>query len=654
VMISANTMLPGAYNHGEAARSVLIAIAASYAGLDLAGRVTAARGRVRFAWLSGGAATMGIGIWSMHFKGMLAFHLPIPVRYHWPTVLASLLVAILASVIALYLASRRKMGPVEAMAGSIFMGAAIAGMHYIGMAAMRLPANTQYSPFLVTCSILLAILFSLIALLMAFGLREETRWTVPRRLGSATVMGVAVSAMHYTGMAAASFLSSSSPDLSHAVNISPLANNGIGIVTLIVIVVAITTSSVDRRTSAEVQRLNEDLERRVTDRTAQLEAVNQALRTEIAERERAEEGIRRSEDHMRLVIDTIPQQIWSGPPDGSLDFCNAQWRSYVGLTQDELQGEGWQRMLHPDDRERVLKAWRESVANGMPYEQEERHRRADGRYRCFLARGVPLKDSEGRIVRWYGTNTDIEDRRRAEAALRESQAELARVIRIATMGELTASIAHEINQPLGAVVTNGNAALRWLAGQPPDLEEAREAIERTIREGNRASDVIGRVRAALQKRPLQMERLDVNAVIREVLTLGDNELLKGGVTVQTELAGDVPAVLGDRVQLQQVLLNLILNGIDAMSTITNWPRQLLVKSSKRPDGVLIQIQDSGEGVDPEQAARIFEPFFTTKPQGIGMGLSVSRSIVEAHGGRLWFTPGSSHGTVFQFTIPEAD
>ncbi|MGB7866522.1 MAG: ATP-binding protein [Candidatus Sulfotelmatobacter sp.] len=228
------------------------------------------------------------------------------------------------------------------------------------------------------------------------------------------------------------------------------------------------------------------------------------------------------------------------------------------------------------------------------------------------------------------------------------------MIRIATMGELTASIAHEINQPLGAVVTNGNAALRWLAGQPPNLEEVREAIERTIREANRASDVIGRIRALLQKGPPQMERLDVNAVIREVLTLADSELLKGGVAVQTELTADVPAVLGDRVQLQQVMLNLILNGVDAMGTITDRPRELRIKSAKHTDGVLIQVQDSGEGVDPQQANHIFEPFFTTKPQGIGMGLSVGRSIVEAHGGRLWFTPGSSHGVVFQFTVPKAD
>src|SRR5579864_2853922 len=246
-MISGNAALASSYDYSEVARSVLIAIAASYAALDLAGRVNAARGRVRLAWLGGGATAMGIGIWEMHFKGMLALHLPLPVKYHWPTVLVSLLVAILASAVALYVANRRTMGWVEVLSGSVIMSGGIAGMHYLGMASMRMPAITQYSSLLVAASILFAFIFSLVALLMAFDLREETRWTVPRRLGSAIVMGAAVSAMHYTGMAAATFIPASPLDLSHAVNISLLANNGIAIVTFIVIAAALTTSSVDRR-----------------------------------------------------------------------------------------------------------------------------------------------------------------------------------------------------------------------------------------------------------------------------------------------------------------------------------------------------------------------------------------------------------------------
>ncbi|HEY4763781.1 MAG TPA: PAS domain S-box protein [Candidatus Sulfotelmatobacter sp.] len=1104
-MISAGAALTGSYDYNEVARSVFIAIVASYAALDLAGRVTAAKSGIRLAWLSGGATAMGIAIWAMHFKGMLAFHLPVPVEYHWPTVLASLLVAVLASAGALYVASRPKMGLAEALTGSIFMGAAIGGMHYIGMAAMRLPAVTQYSPFLVTCSILLAILFSVIALLMAFGLREESRWSVPRRLGSATVMGVAVSAMHYVGMAAASFIPASPPDLSHAVSIPPAGNSGVLIAALIVLVAAVTTSSVDRR---------------------------------------------QSEEHLRLVIDTTPAMIHSARPDGYLDFFNKRWLEYLGVSLDDLLGWRWTSVIHPDDRAPLVHKWQTSLATGKPFEAEARLRRADGEYRLTLHRKVPLRDETGKIVKWNGSVIDIEDRRRAEeevksseeryrviveaasdavismdesgcillanpaitrifgynpveligkpltilmpefmrklheagfrrylatgerhlnwqgaevtalrkngqefpvevsfgemisnghkvftgfirdisekkraedelrkqkevfqkifenipvtisfigqdghmemvnpewertlgwtleeirkqnldlfaelypdpqyrqwvldliaastgewidrkvrvrdgrvidlaiavvhlsdgtivaigrditerkraedelrrqkelfqtifenipviiafrgqdrriemvnpeferavgwtlkeirgqnldiyagffpdpdcrqraldlmaastgewndlkvtvkdgrvidvattflrlsdgstlgigqditerkraeAELRESEArfrlvadsapvmiwmsgtdklctyfnkrwldftgrsidrelgngwaegvdpedlqrcletyiqsfdrreafkmeyrlrrhdgefrwlsdigvprfnpdksfagyigscidvtdqrrgeehlrrareDLARVSRVVAMGELAAAIAHEVNQPLGAVVTNASASLRWLAGQPPNLGEAREAIDRTVREANRASDVIVRIRALLQKAPPQMEQLDVNVVIREVLTLAGNELLRSGIVVQTDLAPDVPNVFGDRVQLQQVLLNLILNGIDAMRTITHRPRELRIKSAQHPDGVLIEVHDSGDGVNPEQANHIFDPFFTTKPQGIGIGLSVGRSIIEAHGGRLWFTPGLSHGVVFQFTVPKAD
>ena len=766
-MISANAAMTGSYDYSEVARSVLIAIAASYAALDLAGRVTAASGRIRLAWLGGGAAAMGIGIWAMHIKGMLAFHLPVPVEYHWPTFLASLLVAILASAVALYVASRQKIAWVQASTGSVIMAGGIAGMHYTGMAAMRLPAMARFSLPLVTISVLFAFIFSLVALLMAFDLREETRWTVPRRLGSATVMGAAVSAMHYTGMAAASFIPTSPPDLSHAVSISPLGNNGIAMVTLIVLVAAIVTSSVDRRAAAGVQQLNQELERRVAERALELEAVNQALRKEIAERERAEEAVRESEDRLRLVIDTIPQQIWSGPPDGSLDFCNAQWLSFMGFTQEEAQGEGWQRMLHPDDRERVLKAWRESVANGTPYEQEERHRRADGQYRWFLSRGVPLKDSEGRILRWYGTNTDIEDRKEAEArlrlvidtlpalvwsklpdgsadflnqrfleytgfsleeglgwgwmnefhpedraeeewraafaagepferearlrradgayrwfllravplrdergnvvkwygtstdiedrkraeeALQEAQDKLAHVTRTQAMGELAAAIAHEVNQPLTAIVTNANFSLRQLKGSTPNLDELRTAITEIVNDGTRASAVISRIRGLLVKGSPRRTELDINEIIQEVITLLRNELKRSRIQLRTELAANLPRVQGDAVQLQQVLINLIMNAVEVMRLSTEQPRKLLIRSAKNSDGIFVQVQDSGPGIKPELADGIFEPFFTTKAEGIGMGLAISRSIIESHGGQLSLV-SASQGALFQFTLP---
>jgi PAS domain S-box-containing protein len=647
-MISANAAMTGSYDYSEVARSVLIAIAASYAALDLAGRVTAASGRIRLTWLSGGAAAMGIGIWAMHMKGMLAFHLPVPVEYHWPTVLGSLLVAILASAVALYVASRQKMGRVEALTGSLIMGGGIAGMNYIGIAAMRLAATTQYSPLLVIFSVLFAIFFSLLALLMAFDLREETKGTVPRRLGSATVMGLAVSAMHYTGMAAARFIPASPPDLSHAVSISPLANNGIAIVTLIVLVAASVTSSVDRRASGEVRRLNLELERRVAERTLQLEAVNQALRREIAEREQAEEALRRSEDRLRLVIDTLPALVWSKLPDGSADFLNQRFLEYTGLSPEEALGWGWMNEFHPEDR--AEEQWRAAFAAGEPFEREALLRRADGAYRWFLLRAVPLRDERGNVVKWYGTSTDIEDRKRAEEALLEAQDKLAHVTRTQSLGELAAAIAHEVNQPLTAIVTNANFSLRQLKGSTPNLDELRTAMSEIVNDGTRASAVISRIRGLLVKGSPRRTELDINAIIQEVITLLRNELNRSRIRLRTELAADLARVQGDPVQLQQVLINLIMNALEAMRLSAEQPRKLLIRSAKNADGILVQVQDSGPGIEPGLADRIFEPFFTTKAEGIGMGLAISRSIIESHSGRLSVASDSA-GALFQFILP---
>jgi len=651
-MIPTSTPILGSYDYSEVARSVFIAVAASYVALDLAGRVAVASGRVRLAWWSGGATAMGIGIWEMHIKGMLAFRLPVPVEYHWPTVLAALPVAILASSVALYVSSRQKMGPAEALAGCVAMGGGIAGLHYISMAAMRLPAVTRFSPALVALSILLAILFSLIALLMAFGLREETRWSVPRRLGSALVMGAAISAMHYTGMAAASFFPAPLPDLSHALSISPLANNGIVIVTFLVILAAMTTSSVDRRAGAEIQRMNRELERRVAERTLQLEAVNRSLRNEILERERAEEDLRQSKDRLRLVIDTLPALVWSKLPDGSADFLNQRFREYTGLSVEEGLGWGWMRnAFHPEDR--AEEEWRAAFAAGEPFEKEARLRRADGVYRWFLLRAAPLRDELGHVVKWYGTTTDIEDRRRAEEALLQAQDRLAHVTRTQAMGELAAAIAHEVNQPLTAIVTNANFSLRQLKGSPLNLDELQAAIAEIVNDGNRASAVILRIRGLLMKQTPRTAQLDINKIIQEVLALLRNELTRNRVSLRTEVAANLPRVRGDPVQLQQLLINLIMNSVEAMRGSAERSRKLSIKSVENAEGISVRVQDSGPGVAPEQADRIFEPFFTTKPEGIGMGLSISRSIVESHGGRLWAVAVSG-GALFEFTLPAED
>ena len=245
------------------------------------------------------------------------------------------------------------------------------------------------------------------------------------------------------------------------------------------------------------------------------------------------------------------------------------------------------------------------------------------------------------------------ERQRAEEALQKTQVELAHATRVMTMGELTASIAHEINQPLAAVVTNGSACLRWLAGAKPNLEEARNAVARIVKAGNRASEVIAEVRALVKKGPPHKEFVDMNALIEEVIGLVRAEMVRHHVEQRADLADDLPQVYGDRIQLQQVLLNLIVNAIEAMNAVADRSRELRIRSEwqDQPECVLVSVRDSGNGLDANNLERVFDAFFTTKPEGIGMGLSIGRSIIAAHGGRLWAGPNQDYGTTFLFTIP---
>jgi len=251
-----------------------------------------------------------------------------------------------------------------------------------------------------------------------------------------------------------------------------------------------------------------------------------------------------------------------------------------------------------------------------------------------------------------GLRAEMGERQRAQEALQKSQAELAHITRVMTLGELMASLAHEVNQPLAAVVSNAQACLRWLALEPPRPDEARAAVERIVRDGNRASDVIQRIRALVKKSEPQMVALDINDVIREALSLEQREMLSRQVSLRTELASALPPVLGDRVQLQQVVINLVMNAIEAMAPVTDRPRDMLIRSQRDDsDEVLVAVRDSGTGIDSENVERLFNAFFTTKTTGMGMGLSISRSIIAAHGGRLWASPNADHGATFQFTLP---
>jgi PAS domain S-box-containing protein len=335
-----------------------------------------------------------------------------------------------------------------------------------------------------------------------------------------------------------------------------------------------------------------------------------------------------------------------------MDYCNQRWVEYTGLTVADTQDYGWTTGLHPDDVDPAVTAWREAKAHGTLYEVEERVRGVDGRYRRFLSRALPLYDDQGQLQQWFGTYTEIEALKQAEEALGEAQAELAHVTRVTMLGELTASIAHEVNQPLGAIVTNGQACLRLLARESPDLQKSRDVVERMISDGLRASAVITRIRALVKRNEAEKALLNVNEIIQEVLTLTSPELSKSEIHLQTALAADLPLALGDRVQLQQMILNLILNAKEAMNAVGWQPRALIITSLTSTSGeVVVAVRDSGTGLHSRDGERIFEAFFTTKGEGLGLGLSISRRIIEAHGGRLWATPNEDQGTTIRFTLP---
>jgi len=403
--------------------------------------------------------------------------------------------------------------------------------------------------------------------------------------------------------------------------------------------------SVQRRVAAE---LNE----RVAQRTSDLAAANEELRSEIAERRRAEGALRESERESRSIIDTIPALAWSARTDGSGEFFNQHYLDFTGFSATEASGWGWIAAVHPDDLNDMETTWRRIVESEEPGETEMRMRRRDGAYRWFLVRASPLRDAAGRVLKWYGVSTDIEKRKRAEDALHRARSELAHVTRITALSMLTASIAHEVNQPLSGIMTNAGTCARMLDADPPNVDGARETLKRTMRDGQRAAAVITRLRAMFAGKDFTPESLDVNEATREVLALSSIELQRERAIVRTELAETLPPVMGDRVQVQQVILNLLRNAAEAMSGVEDRPRDLLVRTEREPGGgVRVIVRDSGVGIQPGSAHELFDAFYTTKPSGMGIGLSISRSIVERHHGRIWAEPNDGPGTTVAFSLP---
>jgi PAS domain S-box-containing protein len=532
------------------------------------------------------------------------------------------------------------------------------------------------------------------------------------------------------------------------------------------------------RLLSEQKRVADELDQNVAQRTAELAAANEVLREEVAERRRAQEALAASEHNCRLIVDSIPGLVALLTPAGEVELVNPQLVEYCGRTLEELRLWGTSDTVHAEDLPRVVQVFSRSITLGDPYDFEARIRRFDGVYRWFQVRGLPVRDVDGRILRWCSLLTDIDKRKRAEDALKRSEAflaegqrlsrmgcfswrveadeitwseelyrifgferdvpvtldligtrvhpedipllndmverargavtdfgyehrllmpddsvkhlhmiargirdndgrleyigavqdvtqrqisqealararsELAHVASVTSLATLTASIAHEVNQPLSGIVTNAGTCLRMLTLDPPNVDGARETARRTIRDGNRASDVITRLRALFSKKHPLAERVDLNDATREVIALSVSELQRNRVILRCELADDLPLVTGDRVQLQQVILNLLRNASDAMNTVHDRSRELLIRTERNEgDRVLLSVKDAGIGFDPQTADRLFETFYTTKNDGMGVGLCVSRSIIESHQGRLWATLNDGPGATFSFSIP---
>src|ERR1700722_3768370 len=476
-------VVTGTYHPYLVALSILVASFASYTALDLGGHVRAARRLTRQAWLVAAAITMGGGIWSMHFIGMLAFVMPVPMSYDIGLTILSLVVAIVVTGGGFYVISERA-SPIRLVLSGIFMGLGIVAMHYTGMAAMRGHAELGYDWLFVALSVAIAIGASTAALWLAF--QTTDLW---QKLIAALVMGVAISGMHYTGMRAAIF--------------------------------------------------------------------------------------------------TAHGSAHDDPENQSLDQINL----------------------------------------------------------ALAIAGITF------VILAFASIASLSEQKRAEEALRQAQADLARVNRVTTMGALTASIAHEVNQPIAAAATNADACMRWLSGDPPNLEEARAAAMGIMKDATRAAEIINRIRQLFKKGTTQRELLDVNDVIREMIVLLRGEAAQHSVSVRTELAADLPQVMGDHVQLQQVMMNLMSNGIDAMKDVEG-PRELAIQSQRAEnEHLMVSVSDTGVGLPPQQADQIFNAFVSTKLHGTGMGLSISRSIVESHSGRLWAADNSPRGASFHLILP---
>ncbi len=602
-------MLDQSYNLNLGATSVLIATIGAYVAIEIAQRVRAAVRRRRLFWVYGGALAMALGIWSMHFVGMLALHLPIPVWYDAPLVTLSYVAAFLGCVIAFAIFNRSTVHSGLLVLASVFMGLAIAAMHYTGMAAMRMNSHVMYDPVIFVASVAVAISVSFAALaltrnFLATG-SEPRAWL--KKLGAALLMGFAVAGMHYTGMAAAVFTHGPAgwrPN-DHVV----LGTYQLGLV------VAATSAALLGIALAATQ---------------------------------FERWTLTTKGRFEHLLDLSPQVVWFGGPDGRITYLNPYWYDYTGLSERKALGDGWIEAVHPEDRKRVLESWQTAVREGTDYVLELRLRGRKGEYCWFLARSRPARDEFGKVEAWLGIAVDIEERKKAEEeALAASQAK----------SEFLASMSHELRTPLNAI--GGYAELLALGIRGPLNAEQAQDIARIRRSQQHLltliQDVLNFAKVDAGQTEYHITAVPVDEALHDTESMIAPQILAKGLHYCYKGAGKSAAVLADPEKMQQIVLNLLTNAVK----FTESGGSITLSSELSGKCVEIRIADTGPGISPEKLKRIFDPFVQAERrlnqpvQGVGLGLAISQDLARAMDGQVTVESVVGEGSTFTLTLPRA-